>query len=65
MGGEFAYLGISEGGKTSARLATLPADGPAGGSTARALLKDRNKVRGGVRNTARRLCGELPEVTWL
>lgn len=31
MGGEFANLDISEGGKTSAWLATLPADGPTGG----------------------------------
>ncbi len=31
MGGEFADLDISEGGKTSALLATLPADGPTGG----------------------------------
>jgi NAD(P)-dependent dehydrogenase (short-subunit alcohol dehydrogenase family) len=31
MGGEDASLEISEGGKTSAWLATLPADGPTGG----------------------------------
>ena len=31
MGGEEASLEISEGGKTSAWLATLPADGPTGG----------------------------------
>jgi NAD(P)-dependent dehydrogenase (short-subunit alcohol dehydrogenase family) len=31
MGGENASLEISEGGKTSAWLATLPADGPTGG----------------------------------
>ena len=31
MGGEGASLEISEGGKTSAWLATLPADGPTGG----------------------------------
>jgi NAD(P)-dependent dehydrogenase (short-subunit alcohol dehydrogenase family) len=31
MGGEGATLEISEGGKTSAWLATLPADGPTGG----------------------------------
>jgi NAD(P)-dependent dehydrogenase (short-subunit alcohol dehydrogenase family) len=31
MGGEFADLDISEGGKTSAWLATLPANGPTGG----------------------------------
>jgi NAD(P)-dependent dehydrogenase (short-subunit alcohol dehydrogenase family) len=31
MGGEEADLDISEGGKTSAWLATLPADGPTGG----------------------------------
>ena len=31
MGGEGADLDISEGGKTSASLATLPADGPTGG----------------------------------
>jgi NAD(P)-dependent dehydrogenase (short-subunit alcohol dehydrogenase family) len=31
MGGEEARLDLSEGGKTSARLATLPADGPTGG----------------------------------
>ena len=31
MGGEGADLDISEGGKTSAWLATLPADGPTGG----------------------------------
>jgi NAD(P)-dependent dehydrogenase (short-subunit alcohol dehydrogenase family) len=31
MGGELADLDISEGGKTSAWLATLPADGPTGG----------------------------------
>jgi NAD(P)-dependent dehydrogenase (short-subunit alcohol dehydrogenase family) len=31
MGGEGADLDISEGGKTSALLATLPADGPTGG----------------------------------
>jgi NAD(P)-dependent dehydrogenase (short-subunit alcohol dehydrogenase family) len=31
MGGEGAALEISEGGKTSAWLATLPADGPTGG----------------------------------
>jgi NAD(P)-dependent dehydrogenase (short-subunit alcohol dehydrogenase family) len=31
MGGENATLEVSEGGKTSARLATLPADGPTGG----------------------------------
>ena len=31
MGGEGANLEISEGGKTSAMLATLPADGPTGG----------------------------------
>jgi NAD(P)-dependent dehydrogenase (short-subunit alcohol dehydrogenase family) len=31
MGGEHADLEVSEGGKTSARLATLPEDGPTGG----------------------------------
>src|SRR5215469_8900209 len=31
MGGEQAPMEISEGGKTSAALATLPADGPSGG----------------------------------
>jgi NAD(P)-dependent dehydrogenase (short-subunit alcohol dehydrogenase family) len=31
MGGEGADLDISEGGKTSAALATLPSDGPTGG----------------------------------
>ena len=31
MGGQSATLEISEGGKTSAALATLPADGPTGG----------------------------------
>ena len=31
MGGEGADLDVSEGGKTSAWLATLPADGPTGG----------------------------------
>jgi NAD(P)-dependent dehydrogenase (short-subunit alcohol dehydrogenase family) len=31
MGGESAPMEISEGGKTSAALATLPADGPTGG----------------------------------
>ena len=31
MGGDDASLEISEGGKTSAWLATLPADGPTGG----------------------------------
>jgi NAD(P)-dependent dehydrogenase (short-subunit alcohol dehydrogenase family) len=31
MGGEFAPLEVSEGGKSSLRLATLPEDGPTGG----------------------------------
>ncbi len=31
MGGENAMLEVSEGGKTSAALATLPEDGPSGG----------------------------------
>jgi len=31
MGGEGADLDISEGGKTSAALATLPSNGPTGG----------------------------------
>jgi NAD(P)-dependent dehydrogenase (short-subunit alcohol dehydrogenase family) len=31
MGGEHAPMELSEGGKTSAALATLPADGPSGG----------------------------------
>jgi NAD(P)-dependent dehydrogenase (short-subunit alcohol dehydrogenase family) len=31
MGGEHAPMEVSEGGKTSAQLATLPADGPTGG----------------------------------
>ena len=31
MGGQSATLEVSEGGKTSAELATLPADGPSGG----------------------------------
>ena len=31
MGGEDALLEVSEGGKSSARLATLPEDGPSGG----------------------------------
>ncbi|HEY0701598.1 MAG TPA: SDR family oxidoreductase [Candidatus Acidoferrales bacterium] len=31
MGGESAPMELSEGGKTSAQLATLPADGPTGG----------------------------------
>ena len=31
MGGESAPMELSEGGKTSAALATLPADGPSGG----------------------------------
>jgi len=31
MGGQGAELEVSEGGKTSARLAMLPEDGPTGG----------------------------------
>jgi len=31
MGGDAAPMELSEGGKTSAQLATLPADGPSGG----------------------------------
>jgi hypothetical protein len=31
MGGSKADLEVAEGGKTSAQLATLPADGPTGG----------------------------------
>jgi hypothetical protein len=31
MGGEEAPMELAEGGKTSAQLATLPADGPTGG----------------------------------
>jgi NAD(P)-dependent dehydrogenase (short-subunit alcohol dehydrogenase family) len=31
MGGEYAPMEVSEGGKTSMMLATLPADGPTGG----------------------------------
>ena len=31
LGGPNAPMAVSEGGKTSAQLATLPADGPTGG----------------------------------